>query len=245
MSNLTAIVNELRELDVEGSKLLNDGQEDDMSLGTFAPRYERWYTKARAAVAQIIPERLPEFVEAYRHADRKTLVCDTYAISDFLLALQVSQGEKPLFNRKQIFAFKLLRQLGIVKSAIDAAPSALRDIRAVLRSELLDSDLSAARDLLKANHLRSAGIVCGVVLETHLKDVCAVHEVELGKKDSTIGDYNDALRSKGVYDVPTWRLIQRLADIRNICGHRKERDPKLDEVEDLVDGTDKIIKEIA
>jgi hypothetical protein len=30
-----------------------------------------------------------------------------------------------------------------------------------------------------------------------------------------------------------------------MCGHRKERDPKLDEVEDLVDGTDKIIKEIA
>ena len=216
MNNLTAIVDALRALAAEASDLLKDGQEDNLQRGNFTIRYERWYTKARAAVAQIIPERLPEFVEAYRHENRTEFNIVTYAISDFLLGLQVIQDDKPLFSPKSRFDDKLIRQMGIVHSAIDAAPSVLHNIRAVLRSELLDSDLNAARDLLRANHLRSAGIVCGVVLEAHLKDVCARHEIELGKKDPTIGDYNEALKSKGVYDVPTWRFIQRLADIRNI-----------------------------
>jgi hypothetical protein len=128
---------------------------------------------------------------------------------------------------------------------VEAAPSVLRDIRLTLRAELLDSDIHAARNLLEAGHLRSAGIVCGVVLETHLRSVCERHNVKVTKKDPGISDLNELLKGAGVYDVPLWRLIQRLADIRNLCGHRKERDPKPDEVEDLISGTDKVTKEVA
>ncbi|MEX2498895.1 MAG: hypothetical protein WD397_08485 [Wenzhouxiangellaceae bacterium] len=159
--------------------------------------------------------------------------------------MQVTRGGSSVFNTTSAFAVKLLRQVGIVSAAADAAPSTLRDIRATLRAELLDSDLHAARGLFKAGHFRSAGIVCGVVLETHLRSVCDRHAVKVAKKDPGIGDLNELLKAASVYDVPTWRLIQRLADIRNLCGHRKERDPKPDEVDDLISGAEKITKEVA
>jgi len=245
MKNLEGIVEELAKLAAEGGKLLQDGQKEDMSLGDFAPRYETWYTRALSAVSQVVPERLPEFKEAYRHEKRKQVSYDTYAVSDFLLGLQVTYAGRREFDTTSAFAVKMLRQVGIVKAAVHAAPSVLRDIRATLRAELLDSDLHAARNLLKAGHLRSAGIVCGVVLETHLRSLCDRHSIKISKRDPGIGDLNELLKAASVYDVPTWRLIQRLADIRNLCGHRKERDPKPDEVEDLISGTDKITKEVA
>ena len=114
----------------------------------------------------------------------------------------------------------------------------------MLQAELLDSDLAAARELKKAKHLRSAGVISGVILESHLKSVATRHSVTITKKNPTISDLNDLLKNGGVYDVPLWRLLQRLGDIRNLCCHSKERDPREDEVEDLLIGTDKILKEV-
>jgi len=245
MNNLERIIKELSGLVNEGSKLLEDGQKEGVVLGSFAPRYESWYTKALAVVTQIIPERLPEFKEAYHRENRKEITFETYAVSDFLLGLRVTCGGAPVFDVTSAFAGKLLRQVSIVAAAMEAAPSVLRDIRATLRAELLDSDIDAARNLLGAGHLRSAGIVCGVVLEAHLHSVCERHNFKVTKKDPGISDLNELLKGAGLYDVPMWRLIQRLADIRNLCGHRKERDPKPDEVEDLISGTDKVTKEVA
>jgi hypothetical protein len=243
--NAQTILKELDELLKEGSKLLADGQNPEMVLGEFAPRYETWYSKALSAITQIAPSRLAEFKEAYRHEKRREITYDTYAISDFLLGLRVRFRGELTFNPVQAFGVKLLRQVGIVSAATHLAPSALRDIKAVLRAGLFDSDLDAARALLKAQHLRSAGVVCGVVLEAHLKGCCFVHQVKITKKSPGISDLNDLLKDAGIYDVPMWRLLQRLADIRNLCGHKKERDPKPDEVEDLISGTDKVIKEVA
>ena len=45
-----------------------------------------------------------------------------------------------------------------------------------------------------------------------------------------------------VLDIPSWRQIQRLGDIRNLCVHKKERDPTNDEVEELINGVEKYTK---
>jgi hypothetical protein len=77
-------------------------------------------------------------------------------------------------------------QLGIVKSASESAKSKLRDINTVLRTELLDSDVECAKELLKKKHIRSAGVICGVVLESHLESVCDRRSIKFRKKDLTI-----------------------------------------------------------
>lgn len=49
------------------------------------------------------------------------------------------------------------------------------------------------------------------------------------------------LKDEGTIDTQMWRFIQRLGDLRNLCGHDKERDPSREEVDDLISGTRRTI----
>ena len=90
--------------------------------------------------------------------------------------------------------------------------------------------------------LRAAGAIAGVILEKHLRQVIADHGIVVRKAEPTINDFNDHLKKAGVLDVPAWRQIQRLGDIRNLCGHSKHREPEKEEVEELIEGADRIIR---
>jgi predicted transcriptional regulator len=98
--------------------------------------------------------------------------------------------------------------------------------------------------LLKNRYFRAAGTIAGVVLEKHLSQVMHSHNLSLRKKHPTINDYNELLKSNQVLDIPTWRYIQRLGDLRNMCTHDKGREPINEEVTELINGVDKIIKTI-
>ena len=82
----------------------------------------------------------------------------------------------------------------------------------------------------------------GVVLEKHLEQVAKNHNLSLRKKHPTISIWNDFLKEKDVYPVPTWRGIQRLGDLRNLCDHNKDKDPTKDELEELISGVEKATK---
>lgn len=68
------------------------------------------------------------------------------------------------------------------------------------------------------------------------------HSVKTRKKHPSIADFNDRVKKDGVLDVATWRQIQRLGDLRNLCDHNKQREPTKEEVTELIDGVDKITK---
>ncbi len=206
--------------------------------------YEPWYTQALGFISQIIPERLADFRSSYKIDKRKDITPETYTISDYLMGLSVGRHDKPLFDTSQVAQIKLIAQIGILRAAAETAPSVLRDVRTVLRAELFDSDVEAAKELLKNKHLRSAGVICGVVLEGHMKSVAARRGIKFTKKHLTISDLNDGLKNGSVYDVPLWRQVQRLGDIRNLCCHSGDREPTRDEVQDLIAGTEKVIKEV-
>jgi len=72
--------------------------------------------------------------------------------------------------------------------------------------------------------------------------VCDNHGVNLSKKLPTISVLNDALKNANVVDVPQWRFVQHLADIRNLCDHSKSREPTVEQVNDLIDGVLKTTK---
>ena len=96
---------------------------------------------------------------------------------------------------------------------------------------------------MKVN-VRAAGSLAGVILENHLQKVMQNHNIKIMKKDPTISDMNNLLKSNEVYDLQTWKKVEYLGSIRNLCSHKKEREPKRDEVEDLISGVNKIIKEV-
>lgn len=114
----------------------------------------------------------------------------------------------------------------------------------MVQADLFDSELDAAKELHKRGFLRAAGAVAGVVLERHLQQVAENHELAIKKKRPSIADFNDRLKNADVLDVPTWRHIQRLADLRNLCDHSKDREPTSDEVVELISGVEKYTKSL-
>lgn len=133
-------------------------------------------------------------------------------------------------------------QLGILKAVENRFESSLFDIKQLVQADLFDSELDTSRELAKHGFLRAAGAVAGVVLEKHLEQVVTNHSIATKKQHPTISDLNDLLKNAGVLDVPTWRGIQRLGDLRNLCDHNKRKEPTPDDVTELIDGVAKVSK---
>jgi hypothetical protein len=208
----------------------------------FNSEYQAWYSPALRVVQQLLPDRYDEFRELYKPSRRKEIDVETYGVADYLAGIHITRynGEE-VFDSRSTALGKFGQQLAIVQTAEGRLDSVLTDIGRTLRAEVLDNELSAARNLVTASHLRSAGVVAGVVLEGHLKKLIDDHGVTF-RKVPQLGSMNDALKQAGVYDAVQWREIQYLTDVRNICGHKNQRDPQRSEVESLIDGVDKIIK---
>lgn len=68
---------------------------------------------------------------------------------------------------------------------------------------------------------RAAGAVARVEVERHLSQIVSTRAISISKKNPTIGDFNEALKAADVRDLPQWRYIQHLADLRNLCDHAK------------------------
>jgi hypothetical protein len=169
----------------------------------------------------------------------------TYTIQDWLNGVRAGSnrftGEK-MFDDHAVVSMKFETQLKILESVEGRFASTLFDIRQLVKADLLDSELETARELNKSGFTRGAGVIAGVVLEKHLAQVSANHSIVTRKKHPTISEYNDLLKNASIIDLPMWRQIQRLGDIRNLCGHSKEREPTTDEVEELANGVEKITK---
>lgn len=210
--------------------------------------YQNWYTEASFVVKQIIPERLEEFKEQYESKmlclKAEEIKSINYAISDFLNDIEITIDGKAQFNHKIAAFTKFIRQEAILIAAQNALNSSLKDMRGVLQAELHDNELLKARNLHENKYLRAAGVIVGVVLEGHLNTVCFNNKVEIPKNNPTLSQYNDLLKQNKIIDNTNWRWIQRLGDIRNLCAHKKEREPTEDEVLELIDGVDKAIKVI-
>lgn len=217
------------------------GSKRKLKTHDFGDEYQLWYSPSLKVVEHLLPDRYDEFRNLYRSERRKTLDVETYGIADYIAGISVSRLGQPLFDTAHVTLSKLKQQIAILTSAESRLDSLLANITGVLEAGLLDSELAAARDLLVSRHLRSAGIVAGVVLERHLQTVLKAHNIVLRKKP-TLANLNDALRGAEVYDVPQWRRVQHLTDVRNLCGHNAEREPQAEEVEDLVNGVEKVIK---
>ncbi len=210
--------------------------------------YQKWYSRAIAVVRQLLPERIAEFTLLYQgkpiEAKTMNLAAANYGISDYLLGIRITAGATPkdLFDHEAVVLMKAKQQLDILWSAESRLDDILSNISGVLQAELFDTELGAARELLKTGHLRAAGTVAGVVLERHLSVFAKNQGVPMRKKNPTISDWNDVLKAGEKVDVPTWRFIQWLGDIRNLCTHQKGRKPKADEVRELIDGVEKLTK---
>ena len=215
-------------------------------LPSFDTEYQRWYSECLALLRQVLPDRVADFSRHYeKPKTRKEMTFESYRIEDCLQGLQVTRGAyKEVVVDKKAAIPHFLQQQAILEAAQARFESSLFDIRHMVQADLLDSELEAAEYLAKSKFYRAAGAIAGVVLERHLGQVCQDHQISIAKKNPTIGDFNEALKSASAIDVPQWRFIQHLTDVRNLCDHARTPDPTAQQVTDLLDGVKKVVKTV-
>jgi hypothetical protein len=211
---------------------------------SFRECYQAWYSEAKVVIKQLLPDRLADFVRYYeKPRPRKDITNESYRIEDYLQGLSVTRGENKVVGPEAAIPH-FQQQLSILKSVRARLESSLFDIRQLVQADLFDSELDAASELAKKGFGRAAGAIAGVVLEKHLAQACENHGLKILKKNPTIGDLNDALKESNTLDLPQWRFIQHLADIRNLCDHNRKVEPTHEQVTDLLQGVAKVVKTV-
>lgn len=261
MNNLEKYKKDIEALVSEGKKLLrmmcyecfpeqfeNVSKKNKDSLKkqtSFYDGYQSWYSESLVVIKLLLPDRLSDFVKLYEKSkNRKSINSENYVIEDFLQGLIVrnSRQEKIVSQAAAIPQFE--QQLNILKSAQRRFESSLFDIEQLIQADLFDSEIDVAKELNKKGFVRGAGAVAGVVLEGHLAQVCKNHKLKIGKKYPAINYFNELLKKHSVIPTQDFRYIQRLADLRNLCDHKKEQNPTKTDIDDLIQGVSKIIKTI-
>jgi hypothetical protein len=215
------------------------------ALPDFNKSYQSWYSECIALLKQLLPDRLNDFIRLYeKPKGRKDIDFENYRIEDALQGLRITRyGGEVVADSKSAMPH-LKQQIAILDSLKNRFESSLYDIRQLVQADFLDSELDAARELLKHKFMRAAGAVAGVVLEKHLLEVCNNHSIKITKKHPTIADLNDALKNADVIGTPEWRFNQHLADLRNLCDHNKQKEPTQEQVDDLIQGVAKVAKTV-
>lgn len=213
-------------------------------ISSFSEKYQEWYSESLEVIRQILPSRMDDFIGYYKPSKtRKEINYENYTIVDALQGLRTTWlGETKVDAKAAITKFR--QQLKILESLKKKFESSLFDIRQLVQADIFDNELDVAEELVKKGFTRAAGAVAGVVLEGHLETVCGNHGVKISKKKPTIADFNDVLKKEDVIDTPDWRKIQHLGDLRNLCDHKKKIEPKKEEIEELIEGVKRIMKNI-
>lgn len=260
MNTKEKIKKELDDLLKDAKNLISYLKGKVKKIEIFYEEYQHWYTRALKAVEFFAPDRLNEFKNYYEiNPKRKTVNDQTYTIQDFIndidpnppdpskkdLSFLEASYSVPIetFNCKHRTSKNFFTQYTILKSISARIDSALSQAEATLFAELQDAELETAEKLLKISP-RAAGVIAGVILEAFLQKIAKNHNIPI-KKNPTISNLNDPLKQAGVYDTTNWRKISFLADIRNLCGHKKEDEPTVEKVKELIEGVNWAIKNIS
>jgi hypothetical protein len=105
----------------------------------------------------------------------------------------------------------------------------LNKLKLLVQSEVFDSELEQASELLAAGYTTPAAVVAGVVLETGLREMCADNALEVG----SLNKMNADLAKAGVYNKLVQKQITALADIRNSAAHGQPEQFSKDDVTNM------------
>lgn len=107
--------------------------------------------------------------------------------------------------------------------------------------ESANEPLFEAKVLFRADYSLASGAIAGVVLERHLKALCAIQNPLIPTEGMTINPLNLALKKAEVYDKTQFQRIDVLGTIRNRCDHFVPNPPSKEEVWELIEGTEKLM----
>ena len=165
----------------------------------------------------------------------KTLLTNTCGESSQQLVSFIAAEKAPGFATN----YEILKQLRAVFLAVkeDFEGGYLNTVRNLVQAEVFTSELEQAEELLKSGYATAAAVVAGVVLETTLRDLCTIHELEHG----SINKMNDDLAKAGAYNATQKKRITALAAIRNSAAHGKPEEFTPAEVKGMIDDVERFL----
>src|SRR5680860_1504805 len=147
----------------------------------------------------------------------------------------------PLLKSNPEHAYQVLSIVGILTGALDDLEGGfLRGQEHLIAGEILDSVLEEARLLNGAGFKDPAAILARVVVEDELRRLS--READLPDKTKATA-LNDALREKGQYPKPRWRMIQTWLDIGNAAAHGQFDEYKGEDVDRMISDVERFLAE--
>jgi hypothetical protein len=113
----------------------------------------------------------------------------------------------------------------------------LNDLKLLVQSEVFDSELEQANELLVSGYIIAAAVTAGVVLEAGLREMCVDRALPIGKLDKMNAD----LAKAGVYNKLVQKQITALADIRNSAAHGHYDQFSKDDVSSMIKDVQRIL----
>jgi hypothetical protein len=219
--------------------------EDIKDIIEFRTVYQRWDTQSLKIVQTLAPDKYDEFVNYFLNNPNRKLLDSS--IQDYVRGMgQARDGytdELP-FDPQELARIKFLDQLQVLDELAYRLDTIMAEVEDHLFSELQEKELEAAKALQPVS-LRAAGALAGVVLLRHLQQIAANHTVTIPKSETTIRDLNDPLKQAKAYDFSTWRKIQLLGDLHNLCSQQRNGSPTPAQIEDLIAGVNSVIKSVS
>ncbi|MDR6943775.1 hypothetical protein [Mucilaginibacter pocheonensis] len=228
------------------NNLKKDFEAFKKSLPVFKSAYQAWYSESQIVIKRFLPLRFNDFISLYEiPKGRKELKKENYTLEDYLRNTVVTSG----FDKKIIAgpadAIPLVQQqLNILDSVTVRLESTIAEISEILQADLLDKMLASAQNLAKNGLARSAGGICSAILQQHLETLRVKYDLKSPKKNPTLKDQNDLLNKAEIYDFGTARNIDYLIDLRDLCVKNNKQAPSAKEIDELLSGTEKVIKTI-
>lgn len=122
-------------------------------------------------------------------------------------------------------AYAILKRLRAILIAAqeDFDGGYLISIRLLVQSEVFDTELEQARELLDNGYFTAAAVIAGTVLETAIRDLCTRNGITFNTKDK-LNKLNEDLARKSVYNSNMQKQITAWAGIRNSAAHGDSAD---------------------
>jgi hypothetical protein len=147
------------------------------------------------------------------------------------------EAEKPQPYEENPSRFNRVRAVFLAAKE-DFEGGYLSSVRNLVQAEVFSTELEQARELLNAGYQTPAAVICGVVLETSLRDLCQAQGLAIGKLDKM----NSDLAKAGKYNSLVQKKITALAAIRNSAAHGNSADFSKKDVESMLDDVERLLE---
>ena len=185
--------------------------------------YYAWYGKACRIMQILAPESLQDFQRFF-----------TNYIQSWLM--HPSHDNNYGFDK---FESGFRTQRRILKATAKNVDHVLFNLESEFQYGLSKSEIDVAKELQKNKHLREAGVIAGLVIELHLKNVAKNRNIKL-PKNPQMKHYNEKLKNE-IDDATITKQIELCSIIRNKCAHAGGALPTDDEVNTIISIAEKII----